>query len=219
MRPTRRVALGLGAIAAALVAAPSRLPRQLVVIGDSWAAGLHADPQHALGQVAAADLGWGVTVDAVSGTGYVNGDDDERSYVDRIADLRPRRADIVVLQGGSNDRSEPSELFDLAVKTTLSLARDHFRGARRVLLGPGPDPLPVTDDQREVDRRLAALARTAGVDYISILQEGWISATSHVTALDPDNHHPTVAGQLYLGRRLAAALRHHYPQLTETPVI
>ena len=187
------------------------------MIGDSWAAGLHADPARALGQVAAADLGWSATVDAVSGTGYVNGDDEERSYVDRVADLPPARADIVVLQGGSNDRDEPSELFDLAVEETLSLTRSRFPGARRVMLGPGPDPLPLTAAQRDVDQRLARLASTAGVGYISMLQEGWISASSHVQALDPRNHHPTVAGQAYLGHRLAAALRRRYPALTGAP--
>jgi lysophospholipase L1-like esterase len=203
------------AAAAALGTAPSRVPRAMVVIGDSWAAGLYADPAHALGQVAAARLGWSVTVDAVSGPGYLNGADVERSYAARVADLHARSGvDVVVLQGGSNDQTEPVELLDDAVRQTLGRVAERFPGARRLMLGPGPDPLPLTEDQRAIDRLLARSAAAEGVDYVSMLQERWISRTLHAGALDPRNHHPTVAGQRYLGRRLANAIRRRYPALT-----
>jgi lysophospholipase L1-like esterase len=187
----------------------------MVVIGDSWAAGLYADPAHALGQVAAARLGWSVTVHAVSGTGYLIGADVEQSYVDRVMDMPARSGiDVVVLQGGSNDRTEPLETLDEAVRQTLRLAAARFPGARLLMLGPGPDPLPVTEDQRAVDRLLARTATAEGVDYVSMLRERWITQSVHARTIDPRNEHPTVAGQRYLGRRLASALRRRYPALT-----
>jgi lysophospholipase L1-like esterase len=212
---TRRGALATVVAVAALATAPSRTPRTLAVIGDSWAAGLYADPARALGQIAAARLGWAVTVDAVSGTGYLIGADVEQSYVDRVTDMPTRLGvDVVVLQGGSNDRTEPLETLDDAVRQTLGLVEARFPGARRMMLGPGPDPLPLTEDQRAVDQLLARTAAAKSVDYVSMLQERWITQTSHARALDPGNEHPTVAGQRYLGRRLAAALRQRYPDLT-----
>jgi lysophospholipase L1-like esterase len=213
---TRRGALLTAATGgAALLGAHSRLPHAMVVFGDSWAAGLHADPAHALGQVAAARLGWSVTVDAASGTGYVKGFDDELSYVDRVGDL-PRRGgiDVVLLQGGSNDKDEPPDLFDQAVRQTLHLVEHRLPGAQRLILGPGPDPMPVTDDQLAIDRRLMLVAAAEGAQYVSMLKEGWITPSRHARAIDPQNHHPTVAGQQYLGRRLAASLRRMYPALT-----
>ena len=214
-RLTRRGALATVVAAATLGTAPSRLPRAMAVIGDSWAAGLYADPAHALGQVAAARLGWSVTVDAVSGTGYLIGADVEQSYVDRVMDMRARAGiDVVVLQGGSNDRTEPLATLDEAVRQTLRLARIRFPGARLMMLGPGPDPLPLTDDQWAVDHLLARTATAEGVDYVSMLQERWITQTVHARTLDPHTEHPTVAGQRYLGRRLASALCRLYPALT-----
>ncbi len=226
MRLTRRGALATVVTMAGLSAAPARVPRvprrprTMVVIGDSWAAGLYADPAHALGQVAAARLGWHVTVDAGSGTGYLTGvgdqiSSDELSYVDRVADLPTRKGvDVVVVQGGSNDRTQPLDQLDEAVRQTLRLVRHRFPGARRMMLGPGPDPLPVTADQWSIDRQLAGSAAAEHVDYVSMLREGWISETVHTSAIDPRTEHPTVAGQRYLGLQLASALRRLYPDLT-----
>lgn len=217
LRLTRRTAVMIGAssvsaLATALAVAPAQ--RTLFVLGDSWAAGLHADPQRALGQVAAEALRWGVVVDAVSGTGYVNGADVERSYADRAEDIAAGiRADVVVVQGGSNDRAAPSDQLATAARFTLANLKDRLPSARQVMLGPGPDPEPVTPDQRAVDRVLTAVAAAEGIPYISMLQQHWIPRRAASAVLDPENHHPTIAGQAYLGRRLERSLRQLFPSL------
>ncbi len=186
-----------------------RAPRSMLVLGDSWAAGLHADPRHALGQVAAARLGLAVTVDAVSGTGYVNGETAGSSYADRVRRLGGRvRADLVVVQGGSNDHAASAAALTAAATRTMAALRDRFPAAQRVMLGPGPDPVPVTAEQRAVDVVLHRVAATQQVRYISMLRQHWISERHPDGVLDPQNHHPTVAGQRYLGLRLAQALVH-----------
>lgn len=208
----RAVIVGAASLVALGAAAP---PRNLFLLGDSWAAGLYADPDHALGQIAAARLGWGAVVDAVSGTGYVQGEDYGASYPDRLrARDRDRGPAIAVLQGGSNDRAAVADGFDRAVLETLALLRDRLPAARPVLLGPGPDPMPVDGEQVAVDRALQRVARSEHVPYVSMLQRHWIPARHAWTVLDPENHHPTVAGQEYLGQRLASALHHLYPHLT-----
>lgn len=214
LRITRRRAVAVGA-ASLLTLGATVPPRTLFVLGDSWAAGLHADPERALGQVAAARLGWRASVDAVSGTGYVNGAANGSSYPDR---LRSSATDgspgIAVLQGGSNDHAAPAAAIEAAAAQALALVRERLPAARPVVLGPGPDPLPVTPDQLAVDRALRRVAQREGVPYVSMLQGRWITERRAAGVLDRENHHPTVAGQAYLGRRLAVALRHLYPRLT-----
>jgi hypothetical protein len=84
--------------------------------------------------------------------------------------------------------------------------------AEVVLLGPGPDPWPVTSDQTAVDRILDAQAARLHVRYISPLQEGWFTADDVDDIIDPVTHHPTVGGDAVLGALLADDLRrgtHH----------
>ena len=213
--PTRRTAIAVGASSIAALAGTAVTPRSLFVLGDSWAAGLHADPAHALGQVAAAALRWNVQVDAISGTGYVTGAPQQQSYRDRAAGIGTgSHADIAVVQGGSNDRSASPEALIIAARGTLALLRVRLPTARIVMLGPGPDPEPVTRDQQAVDRSLARVAALERVPYVSMLRRRWIRRETSATVLDPVYHHPTVAGQAYLGRRLEESLRHLYPELT-----
>lgn len=224
-RLTRRGLLVAGAATAATaVAAAARddgLPAEppvphLFVLGDSWAAGLHADPERALGQVAGRLLGWPVTVDAASGTGYLATTASDAAYPERLERSRDRVDDAVgvaVLQGGSNDHARPAAQLLAAARSTVSLVTEVLPNHRVVLLGPGPDPEPVTAEQRAVDAVLARAARASRVPYVSMLRLDWIPAAAAGEVLDPGNHHPTVAGQQYLGRRLAEAVRALHPDL------
>jgi hypothetical protein len=76
-----------------------------------------------------------------------------------------------------------------------------------VILGPGPDPWPITGRQRAVDTALAQEAAREGVPYISPMREGWFTAANISTIIDPANAHPTVRGHELLGRLLADDLR------------
>jgi hypothetical protein len=181
------------------------------LIGDSWAAGLHADPTNALGQVAARAIGWPITVDALSGTGYLN-DAGQRTYLQRAAGtVGPER--LVVVQGGSNDDGQDVGALGAAVTATIRTLQRRFPDAALLLLGPGPDPAPVTTRQWQVDRVIAAAASQAGVAWVSMLHERWIPDDRIDAVIDPGNHHPTVSGQEYLGLRLAAAVRLREPGL------
>jgi lysophospholipase L1-like esterase len=209
----------LGASSLAAVTAPPVVAapmRSLFVLGDSWAAGLYADPQRALGQVAAAGLRWQAVVDAVSGTGYVTGAAQSTSYPDRAASiLAGTPADIAVVQGGSNDRGVPPADLAAAARRTLAILDARLPSARLVMLGPGPDPEPVTAEQRAVDALLADVAARERIPYISMLREGWITPGGAADVLDPITHHPTVEGQARLGLLLEESLRRLFPTVTE----
>jgi hypothetical protein len=200
----------VGLVAFVTVAPPAEASRsaRMYVIGDSWSAGLHADPRHTFMHVAGAALGWNVTVNAISGTGYLNAPRGRSTYPTRARAISAAtHADIVVVQGGSNDRDATPAELDGAVDTTVSAIQHAFPRARLVLLGPGADPWPLTPAQLAVDATLGAEARRLHLTYISIIDEHWLTAQNVDTIIDPRTHHPTIAGHRALGRRLASDLR------------
>jgi hypothetical protein len=193
--------------AAALHGAPAGAGR-IYAIGDSWAAGAYADPAHALIQDAADDLGMSAVVDGESGSGYLHAPGSTSPYPDRAARIPAgTEADLVILQGGSNDDPDDLSALPAAVTRTVVAVRGSLPHARIVMLGPGPDPWPVTGVQTEVDRILADTAARLHVRYISPLQEGWFTASDVDDIIDPVTHHPTVSGDAVLGARLAQELR------------
>jgi lysophospholipase L1-like esterase len=209
-------ALGLTALLTAAAtptseAVPHASNGALLLLGDSWGAGLHADPSRALGQIAAEILGMDAHVDAVSGTGYVNTAGHE-NYLQRArtATGSPR---LIVVQGGSNDQGKDLDDLTANARDTFGVLGERFPAARLLVLGPGPDPAPVTDRQRAVDATLRSVAHSLGLQYASMLQHDWIPLERIDSVIDAVNHHPTVSGQAYLGTRLAASVRLLHPDL------
>ena len=212
-----------GAVTAALVALTATLslttgsvdtPRSgeraelMYVLGDSWSAGLYADPDHTLAQDAADELGIGSVVDAQSGTGYLSAPVGAETYPERASAITvdaPVR--LVVIQGGSNDADDDLDGLPAAVARTIAAVHRTLPHAEVVLLGPGPDPWPITGRQRAVDDVLHGEASREGVPYISPMREGWFTETSTRAIIDPATDHPTVQGDEILGRRLASDLR------------
>jgi hypothetical protein len=216
--------LATAALTAAPVGAPVDArtigphPGAMYVLGDSWSAGAYADPAHTLAQDAADDLGMPSIVDAQSGTGYLSAPPGTESYPERATAVSidtPVR--VVVIQGGSNDVDDDIRALPKAVGDTIAAVRRALPHAQVVLLGPGPDPWPVTASQRAVDAVLEKEADRAGAPYISPLREGWFTGANVGSIIDPGTEHPTVHGDELLGRRLAADLRRLLPEDTVTP--
>jgi len=196
------------ALTGAALAHPASSYRSVYAIGDSWAAGLFSDPAHAMIQDAADDLGASVAVDGESGSGYLTAPGRTRTYPDRAERIPAGTdADLVIVQGGSNDDGADLDALPGAVARTVAAIRRALPHATVVLLGPGPDPWPVTDLQREVGRRIVAEAARLHVRAVSPLQEGWFTAGNVDDVIDPVTAHPTVEGDAVLGADLAADLR------------
>lgn len=180
----------------------------IYLIGDSWSAGLYADPEHTLAQDAAEDLGMRSIVNAQSGTGYLQAPFGTETYAERAAEIPAgTSAELIVLQGGSNDDGTDPATLRTAVAQTVTAARHAIPGATVVLLGPGPDPWPVTKSQTAVDDVLRLDAIQQHLQYISPLQEGWFTSSNISAIIDSNTGHPTIGGDETLGRRLADDLR------------
>jgi acyl-CoA thioesterase I len=216
--PGRRRRTGLLAALLLLLAplligssAPSQGAVQAYFFGDSLMAGTGSTPQRpVMARVAANRLGWDVEVDAWGGTGFTT-TGASPGYLERLR--RPGalsgRYDVVLLEGGTNDArvgSAPAEIR-AAVREVVAEVRRRQPQARIVLMG-AYDPPGVVDLRRAVaDSAVRAVADELDLPFFSPLSQGWHSGHDPQRFLDVDGLHPSTAGYVFMGARLAGALR------------
>jgi acyl-CoA thioesterase I len=176
--------------------------------GDSWTAGLSATPGNGYARVVGRALGWTVTVAPNgSGTGYVHTYAPERGlYPERAAKLPHIEADIIILQGGLNDRPGPLTHFNDAVRRTVKTLRQKSGGTPIVMLGPSTFTGTPTAALTTIDAGEAAVAKQLVLPYISPLKQRWINPTNLSMVIDPKTQHPSTRGHTYFGGRVAQAL-------------
>jgi acyl-CoA thioesterase I len=164
--------------------------RSVVVIGDSWSVGYRlTDPDRAW----PSRLPGRVRVDGFSGSGF-SADASPCgavSYATRAGTAR--NADLVVVEGGLNDYDQPYA----AVRAGFEALMARLKGRDVVVFGPAPAPRRLAGARR-VDRWLAALAESSGVDYVSSIHQ-------RLPYL-PDRLHLTPAGHREYGDFVAAHL-------------
>lgn len=181
----------------------------MYVIGDSWSAGYLADQTRTFAQVAGATLNLSVQVNAVPGTGYehvmVAG---TQTYPERAKLITSSaKASLVLIQGSTNDSAGSLSRVRPAAIETIRVVRQKFPGTPIVLLGPGTPAEPISPNIVYDDRALLHAAEEMSVPYISMISEDWINRSNILYVIDPKTSHPTVAGDAYIGGRLAADLR------------
>lgn len=141
-------------------------------------------------------------VDAVGGTGYVNGAVDGDSFPDRIAETAPSAADIVLVFGSRNDMNWPSEQIDSAVDSLVATARVRSPNATIVLVGPSWVSENLTPEIVRVRDALASAAEADGVEFVDPIADEWFfGAQSEL--IGEDGVHPTDEGHVYMGGKMA----------------
>ena len=153
-------------------------PPSVLFVGDSYTAG-DGLPEMSYGCMAAVRMGWLCDLSAVPGTGYMSGGPGNRfevsrylgtstSFAERITNLADvYQPDVVVLDGGRNDRNEenpPTESVFKAMTATIELARRTWPDATIIFIRPRflaepNDDLGFNDD---FIRRLEAEPAAAG---------------------------------------------------------
>ncbi len=192
----------------ALVAGSLKLPTHpsVLVLGDSYTEGGGAEPAtkgyaYLLGK----PLGWRVTVKGVAGSGYVNpGAHGNNRYLQRLPALQGRTFDLVVVQGGSNDRDVAYPVLRDAVAQTIDGVRATFPGAAVVILGPS-NPYGKADPTRLLSE--CTLAQYAGAQHLAFLDpigESWFVPGDGKWAANPANAHPSNAGHRRIAERFVA---------------
>ena len=218
-RATARLvaALALLLAAVALPAATSSAHASLhrgqlraLFFGDSLMNGTGAHPSRPiLARVVARRLGWTITVDAVGGTGYTTGGDRSRPYLERLSKpgLLSTPYDVVLLEGGTNDRAADAATMHLRTTETVRYVRSRLPTARIVLMG-AYNPSGRGYDARRVtiDAVIRAVAVEQSLAYFSPIAGLWTKGQGR-RFLCPDGLHPSAYGYGVLAAHLTAALR------------
>lgn len=197
-------------------AASAEPEASLLVFGDSWTFGLAATTvtggyAYRTGQI----LGWATTVDGENGSGYLRAGQYGGYYGTRVAELDPDlEPDVVVIQGSINDRQQPLSALPRAARAVWSAVEATYPDAELVILGPAPSQLPVDESIAKIDDVLSDLADEEGLDYISPIDDEWITEGNYDAVIDasPTGHnHPSDDGHAFLAEQLVSEL-----QVTDT---
>ncbi|WP_370616638.1 SGNH/GDSL hydrolase family protein [Mumia sp. Pv 4-285] len=165
---------------------------RVVVIGDSWSAGLGLDdPTEAW----TSRVPGRVSVDAFSGSGYsrLASPCAGAWFARRASRAVAGGADLVVVAGGLNDADQPVA----ALRSGFARVMRAVEGPRVVVVGPASAPAR-TDGARRVDEVLAALASRYDAAYVSTigLDLDYLDDGLHLTARGHRELGDFVAGQL-----------------------
>lgn len=138
--------------------------KRVVVIGDSWSAGLGLDR---IGRSWPSRLSGRVRVAGFSGSGFSEEASPcgEVSFADRAPAAVGQGARLVVVQGGLNDWDRSDEEIRQGFRSVMRLLRS--LDVRRVVV-VGPATAPSRADQvPRVDALLRRLTERRGLDYVS----------------------------------------------------
>jgi lysophospholipase L1-like esterase len=195
----------------ALVPGSLKLPAHpsVLVLGDSYTEGGGAEPAtKGYAYLLAKPLGWRVAVKGVAGSGYVNpGAHGNNRYLQRLPALKGRKFDLVVVQGGSNDRDVAYPVLRDAVAQTIDGVRATFPNAAVVILGPA-DPYGKPDPTRLLAQcTLAESAAAQHLAFIDPIGESWFVPGDGKRDANPKNFHPSNAGHQQIADRFIADVR------------
>lgn len=179
----------------------------ILVIGDSYAAGVGAQsPMSSFAWRTGLELGARTTVDAVSGTGFVNPGPSaaDQRYGTRVRAL-PDSAldvDVVLVEGGLNDRASPTDEVQAAAEALLRSLATRAPRAQILLMGATAPRPTAPEGSAEVNAALAAAARTLNVAFVDPVALGWFTPENVAEYVAPDGLHPTQAGHDHLASLL-----------------
>lgn len=165
---------------------------RVLVVGDSWSAGLGLDrpadswPSRLPGRVRVAGFSGSGFAEHASPCGRV-------AFADRASRALRSQPDLVVVQGGLNDYDQP----DADVRTGFARLMRSLRGERVVVVGPAAAPSRARR-AAHVDLLLTELTARYAVPYVP-------TASLDLTYL-PDRLHLTPAGHRAFGDYVAERL-------------
>lgn len=190
----------------------SKIPAALWV-GDSFTAGFGSDrrnPSYPI--VVSQRLGWVACLDAQGGTGYLNpGKKNSPNFTPfkgRLAsDIRTFRPDLVVIDGGRNDRWAKRDDLFAAARAYINSARRAWPQARIIVVLPTFLSRGLNVDAKDARDAIRSAALAEHVQSIDPLAWGLSGRTDEPGLVSPDGVHPSNRGQVLYSDVLTDALR------------
>jgi lysophospholipase L1-like esterase len=190
--------------------APTGGQVRALFFGDSLMFGTGSHPTRPImARVAARQLGWDITVDAVGGTGYTTGGARGRPYLERLSEpgVLATPYDVVLLEGGTNDKAADPETMRARTAETVSYVRSRLPTAKIVLMGAYNPPGSRNDRRRvSIDAIIMAVASEQSLPYFSPISGRWTRGQG-ARFLCADRLHPSTYGYGVMGAHLVASLR------------
>jgi len=181
--------------------------------GDSYFNGSdYTTVQESMAYLAGSSLGYQTFVSGAGGTGFTSARTEAPASPDYLGQIRTGGlkvdvgdVQVVVVEGGLNDRGKPSGQVTANARQVLAAAKEQYPDARLLLLGPvDPDGQP-DPEVGAVVRSLAAAAKSEQVPFIDA--SGWFTPKQAATLIGKDGTHPTVQGHRVLAGKLEQTLR------------
>ena len=180
---------------------------RVLVIGDSWTAGMSADPGKSWPELLAEQTGWQIHRDGQSGTGFAaNLSGHGLPFPVRAARLGGQAPALVIVEGGIND--SPGRALTSGIRKTVALVRAAYPGTPVVIIGPGTAGWPINDRIKTVDKTIRTEAKRLHVPYISPVKGWWITPNNYRWFINRDTMHPTNWGHAVYAARALAAIRY-----------
>lgn len=182
----------------------------LAVLGDSFATGAGADWQTGWVQLVADSMCWTVLpasrprgIGAQGGTGYTTAAADigKLRYGDRVDAVTAGNPQIMLVQGGINDRAARSEAITQAAATTFRAVKQKLGDATVIAIGPvaPPDPTIPQAEAARISAAIAAAAHNVGIPYVDPVAERWLSNPANWST---DHTNPNREGHREYSQRL-----------------
>ncbi len=205
------------AVETRVVAPPSVVQEQpnpaALWVGDSFTEGYGARNPRMNGYACPVSqaMGWTCNLDAQGGTGYINnGRRNVETYgpfKDRLQSVRRRYlADVIIVDGGRNDRIRPAADVATAARKYLTAVRELWPRAEIVVIAPYFLRDNDVAFSRELVTGLEPTLAEIDAHLIDPVAEGWIPAANAPQLLF-DEVHPNDAGYRYIAKHLIADLR------------
>jgi lysophospholipase L1-like esterase len=205
----------IGADAGGHEATPPATAPVVMMLGDSYTAGIPTTPPEATyAAETARRLNWQIVIAGYRGTGFVTPGRVGKTFMmlyDEELAWRPA-PDMVIVAGGHNDWPHDPRLVATAAQRLLTKIQQRWPGTTLVLTGPmwGGDPSRAALRTRNA---LKGVANEMQIPFIDPLQERWITGGIHRKSgnarryIRGDGVHPNAAGNRYFADRLIADLR------------
>lgn len=187
-----------------------QLPEEpvLLVLGDSYAAGVGADQaDQGWAHLVANSLGYPTNINGVPGTGFAWGGGEQvelaSEYEVRLQEISEDPSfvpNVLILQAGQNDSlvNNPGDI-ESATARTIESARQLWPGVEVVVLGPLA-PQPFAQELIAANDAVRAGAATANAPYIDANAAGWFT-DNNSAEFDFDGFQVNTAGHRHIAEK------------------
>jgi lysophospholipase L1-like esterase len=185
---------------------------KVLLLGDSYTKGIGASSKKkAYAYEIAEPLGWELTIDGKSGTGYMNtSSSGAATFAERMWQ-HPHSAtdvpyDLVVIQGSSNDRKYTKAEVAGRINLTIRTSRRLWPTAQIMLMGP-TNPWANVAEYAMVNTKLTEAAAANAIPFIDPIGEHWFVPGDGERYANVANGHPNDAGYQLMADRFVGDVK------------